>query len=263
MLDDAPPLPLRLTATYCRQSQQQGSESFIWSTAFTAFSLDCVTEQLLRPAMQGQQPRMAGPSATSAAVFQRVASQQQQQLLLPHTSQAASQSTLEYGTHPSTQQGPSQQGSVARPAAPSSLAERPDRRCLRPAATASALEPSQHRQCPPAPAPSASMTTQTEAARKAKQKLKVRAFEVTQLCLPSPVCKVIVRRVASQWMKDLQVELLKHRIYIKDEAINPTLNLCFKQGMDVLDATASIVAAHSRQSMRRCKLGHIRKPGPC
>ncbi len=115
MLDNAPPLPLRLTVTYCRQpQQQQGGETFFYSTAFTAFSLDCVSEQPPQPWAQTQQQATAGASASLADIGGRAVSQHRQQ---QHTqisaSQPASQATVEYHTHPVSQPH-SQRGPSAR-----------------------------------------------------------------------------------------------------------------------------------------------------
>ena len=107
MLESAPLFPLRLTATYCRQpQQQQGRETFFYSTVFTAFSLNGAEEQASQPWAQTQQQATAGTSAALADAGDRAVSQyrqQQQQHTHLSASQPASQATVVYHTHPISQ----------------------------------------------------------------------------------------------------------------------------------------------------------------
>ena len=225
MLDDAPPLPLRLTATFCRQpQQQQGREAFFYSTTFTAFSLDHVDEQPLQPWAHTGQQAAAGASASLAGA----GATQQRQHTQPFAQEPVSQATMVYHTHP-VSQVPSQTGPV-RQAGSAGILPPPNR------------QSSVQQQALPLSA------SQSGAARTAQETVEVCVCGLALACchvdLSLKPCRVKSPRFASQWMQHMKRELRKHGIDIKDKVINPLLKHCLKEGMPVVTATAIIVARH-------------------
>ena len=239
MLNEAPPLPLCLTATHCRQPlQQQGRETFFYSTAFTAFSLDRIDGQPSQPWTQVQQQAVAGASAPLANAGVRAAMQHQPQQQQPSASQLASQATVVYHTHP-VSQVPSQPGAIAE-----------TRSALLPPSRQPSVDPAAAHLAAPALQQQALplSNSQSGAARTAQQTVEVC---VCRLCVLlcrahafSGPSELTACGLALQWMQQMKRELRKHGIDIKDKAINPVLKHCLKEGMPVLTATAIIVAKH-------------------
>ena len=223
MLANAPGLPLRLSATYCRQ---QKCDSAFFSTAFTSFTLDPAQEsgqpqsqmQAQEHTQQGQQQRQE----PHHLALQRSAQQAQQGHGLPQpqrwqacgallsghadpsphrrappaASQGASQSTVVYATHLSTH-APSQAGSISGAAsvscAPAQLASR-RHKSPSPGGDTGALQTQQHRPDAAAPLRAAPSRLQadvpTAAAREKHRKVRARSNSRRVVCKAySPCCR--------------------------------------------------------------------------
>ena len=172
MLEAAPPLPLRLTATYCGQLEQRGNEMSFYSTTFTTFSVSPVDEQLVQPSPRTQQQAGSEASAPRLDAERRAASSQQQPAWHA-VSQPASQATLAYGTHPCTQPM-SQQDAGTRQANAGVLPRSADYRALTPPAVTAARGPaSSQQQARSVAAPAASNGSRPAAAQRDKERAQV------------------------------------------------------------------------------------------